>query len=1841
MQAYMNTVRNSRYIIALLAFLLASCSLVAQSSETYAMSLSTTGNTYQVPAVGLQIKSDGVGGTYSKGQDFVITITNSDNPCPSPYVLTLSFSQFNVNAADTLFVFDGPSTGSPLLLMANNSLNSLSGERNIIYASPNNSSHALTLRFKTANHSGPETGFFCSVECREACEISVPHIDDSYERLRGGIPYVSEHIRVIDGRRTITVCAGDGIRLHGRADYTSYTGHYAPADASSQFTWTLDDTAEVSSGIGLTAKEYAVFDTLDCHEVLLTLMDERGCASTSMDGVRILVATNPIRTISNLGTVCAGSELPVLVSYEANAILRLDTAVISNIHSHTNYVKTFIPDGPHCSTRCYQAPVTFNEFPQGRTVVSKDDICSICVNFEHSYMGDYDLNIICPSGRKATLKYYCQSNCASGHGGGSTFTGYPYGGNNHDSWDGQSSGRYCDSAYNMYGVGLDYCFSRNGDYTLVDGRPANTTVNGSHYLSSSGYTISVSPTFDPRPAAFQRSGSRDAGYQGSFSTKKPSDYANKSDYYKPADDFTSLVGCPLNGVWKIELCDKWSIDNGWVFGWSMDICSVQQDDDCIYGVGIDSVSWDIYPERGTVNPISVRKDAANPMQYYMSAGDTSGRYYARINVTDQFGCHWDSTGFFTILQRPSVSLGNDIFSCTTASPTLDATVSLTDNIGGAISYQWSTGQNVPVITPSVGSTTTYTVSVINSPLNGDTARCIARDTIRVVLGIVPTARFMLQNVAAVYCEPFEAQFLNLSTNTSVYQWDFGDGNTSSEVNPTHVFAAGTYAISLNAATSDGCSDASDIMYLTVGSPSTATVRDTVVENALPHHFAALTFTDSQRDTTIIRTNAVGCDSAISYSLHVYHNVDTTLDSTICETSLPLSWNGVTFTEEASAHVVYNNQYGADSTVYMNVHVLRASESTVRDTVVENTLPYSFAGLSFRDRQTDTLIVRTNSVGCDSNIHFSLFVYYNDTVFIDSVLCENYLPMEWNHVTFFGPGPGSASFYNRYGADSTVMMTLRVLRNSRFTLHDSIVENDLPYLFAGQTFTADQPDTTIIIPNAVGCDSINAFSLLVHRNVAVSIDSSLCDYSLPLLWNGVNFTSDSTCTVVLANRWGTDSLVTMRLEVRRSSVAPISLIEVCSQYRWPVDGAVYTRTGVYSDTVLNSVGCDSVQILSLTVLPPTRLVVSPDTAIATCGHATLSARGGDAYLWMPAATLSDSATLDTVSTVVASPLTSQVYTVSTFRLGRECVVNGNFSMGNTGFSTDLAYVGSIGASYGQYTLAYDASLRSQNRFFGRDHTSPSNPQGMFMICDGSLVADATTWGQQVTVVPHTDYLVSFWATSLTDHNEALLQLDVNGDAMGTVLALGDSISPDGVWRRYVSVWNSGNSTHADFRITNQNTLRSGNDYGIDDISVRAILCSDSRLVSVAVVVDTALDESCDSYQWSIGHNRMLDASGSYVDTIPASNGCDSTIALRLTLHHSTTTYLDTTECDSLLWNLSQRTYFVSSQDSVMLSTIYSCDSNVVMRMNIRSSSPVDIQRDTICDRYVWHYDSTSYIHDTTVVRHASNSVQCDSTTILHLVVHHRSFHNENYRACDTFVWPATGRTYYVTEKTIDTLSDAHGCDSIVTLLVSIYYSDSTILFDTICSNHQRPFGGQMLYETGSYSEQWRNTDDCDSIVVLNLQVNPAYELHVYDTVKQEQMPYLGPDGSLFTNPVVDERMMLYTIEAQCDSLIHFNLFIKYKILDCDERLLFPNLVTPNGDGVNDIFSVVGIDNDCWLHSELLIYNRWGTLIYSATDLKTSSDGWDPSNVPSGTYYFRFQASNAYRTMERKGVIEVVK
>jgi gliding motility-associated-like protein len=97
-------------------------------------------------------------------------------------------------------------------------------------------------------------------------------------------------------------------------------------------------------------------------------------------------------------------------------------------------------------------------------------------------------------------------------------------------------------------------------------------------------------------------------------------------------------------------------------------------------------------------------------------------------------------------------------------------------------------------------------------------------------------------------------------------------------------------------------------------------------------------------------------------------------------------------------------------------------------------------------------------------------------------------------------------------------------------------------------------------------------------------------------------------------------------------------------------------------------------------------------------------------------------------------------------------------------------------------------------------------------------------------------------------------------------------------------------------------------------------------------------------------------------------------------------------------------------------------------------------------------------------------------------------------------------------------------------------------------------------------------------------------------------------------------------------------IKLEGLNCSYiNLVIPNLVTPNGDGLNDLFVPIESYGIASMYTE--IYNRWGVKVYETENLYIE---WDSKDITDGVYYWSIHYKDVLNSeRDLKGYVQVVK
>lgn len=109
--------------------------------------------------------------------------------------------------------------------------------------------------------------------------------------------------------------------------------------------------------------------------------------------------------------------------------------------------------------------------------------------------------------------------------------------------------------------------------------------------------------------------------------------------------------------------------------------------------------------------------------------------------------------------------------------------------------------------------------------------------------------------------------------------------------------------------------------------------------------------------------------------------------------------------------------------------------------------------------------------------------------------------------------------------------------------------------------------------------------------------------------------------------------------------------------------------------------------------------------------------------------------------------------------------------------------------------------------------------------------------------------------------------------------------------------------------------------------------------------------------------------------------------------------------------------------------------------------------------------------------------------------------------------------------------------------------------------------------------------------------------------------------------------------------YFNAVFDFLLLDaivlpCD--LIFYNYISPNGDGSNDRWYIEKIGYDLYAENHVSIVNRWGVLVWEASNYNNTDIYWDGrsqsgENLPDGTYYYKVEVAGIIKS----GFVEIIR
>ena len=278
-------------------------------------------------------------------------------------------------------------------------------------------------------------------------------------------------------------------------------------------------------------------------------------------------------------------------------------------------------------------------------------------------------------------------------------------------------------------------------------------------------------------------------------------------------------------------------------------------------------------------------------------------------------------------------------------------------------------------------------------------------------------------------------------------------------------------------------------------------------------------------------------------------------------------------------------------------------------------------------------------------------------------------------------------------------------------------------------------------------------------------------------------------------------------------------------------------------------------------------------------------------------------------------------------------------------------------------------------------------------------------------------------------------------------------------------------------------------------------------------------------------------GVYIQNLKTINGCDSIVRLNLKVNPVYDTTISAEICDGeyyTQYNFNEKEQGEYVQE---LKSIHSCDSIIHLKLQVNPIFDTLIY-DTICaNEYYTLYNFNENITGT-YVQNLSTIKGCDSIVTLELFVH--PIYDTIYfdticdkDTCTSYNFSETSAGFYTQE-----LQSIYGCDSIVRLNLKVNPVYDTTISAEICNGEFYTQYNFNEKEQGEYVQELKSIHNCDSIIHLKLQINPTFDTLIYDTICANEYYTLNNFNENIAGTYVQN---LQTIKG-CDSIVTLELFV---------------------------------------------------------------------------------------------------
>lgn len=794
---------------------------------------------------------------------------------------------------------------------------------------------------------------------------------------------------------------------------------------------------------------------------------------------------------------------------------------------------------------------------------------------------------------------------------------------------------------------------------------------------------------------------------------------------------------------------------------------------------------------------------------------------------------------------------------------------------------------------------------------------------------------------------------------------------------------------------------------------------------------------SQRKTTLIPAFLFLLSHALSGANPGSLPGDSTLIANICADEFYV-FNGDTLNQPGTYTATYIASDGSDSTVSLLLSVFPLYSDSVNVSICAGDY-YEFYGAQLVDPGIYSVVL-TSSSGCDSIITVLLSVLPAYQTFVEAGIC-NGTGYNFYGDTLTATGTYGATLTAENGCDSLIVLDLQVVDYFDIELNERICSGG-SWLFGGSLLTQTGTYVDSLIATG-GCDSIVTLHLQVLPPVDVHLYAGVCTgYSY--IFRGDTLTQPGDYVYQTNN--GCDSVITLTLQIGDYLETNVNAA-ICPGEAYNFNGQLLTTEGIYTDSLLAVGGCDSVIILNLSILPD--LTTQFDVNI--CPGESFFFEGVD----------------------ITDP---GVYTsLYSGENGCDSTVILNLSYYPADDDTVQAVI-CEGESYELYGQVFDQT-------------------GVYTFVYG------TQYGCEATVT----LFLTVRQPSATEDSVTICQ--------GELFFYGGQVL----------------SQSGDYNFLFQDS------YGCDSLVTLHL--------DVRPITQTQLDvDICQGELYSLGGIDYADP-GVYLIFLESSFGCDSLVILKLGVLPDIRRILQERICHGETYEFEGQVLTSDGTYTATYQAYNGCDSIITLFLTVLPSYQVDLDA-SICEGESYLFEGNNISQSGFYTRTYQALNGCDSVITLTLTVLPLSVSLASATICEGESFSFNGESLTAAGTYTVTLSGQNGCDSVSTLVLDVLPVSQTDLNATVCANEGYPFAGQLLSQSGVYQLTLQSENGCDSVITLNLTVQPVYNSQ-FETSICAGESYWFVDTFL---TVSGTYQVNYQSQSGCDSTITLVLNVLPEVVE---------------------------------------------------------------------------------------------